>query len=300
MTQILLTIIGIVTTLSLAYPETFGLTAGDATNMSRYGLILAIMVAMGLRSFLSRKQLVSVQQQLATTQTDNKQALDANEKTLGEATAKINSLEKALESSREETRLQAKEFAQQHSQGQAEFAAKLAAATTPLQDQLTAAQEAATKYQQAFHDNQAQVDRLQKDLQAANDRQNTASDAASLLRLLQEKGHFLDFVMEDASQISDEDLAAAARLVHQGCQRVIAEYFDIDPIAGEDLGSGITLAQDFAPESFRLTGQVADEGPHTGTLVHKGWAASRINLPQSQTPANGQHVLSPAEIEVSR
>ncbi|MBI5446909.1 MAG: DUF2760 domain-containing protein, partial [Deltaproteobacteria bacterium] len=55
------------------------------------------------------------------------------------------------------------------------------------------------------------------------------------LARLQEKGRFVDFALDDITPYSNEQVGAAARVVHQGCREVLRECFDIRPLhSGEE------------------------------------------------------------------
>ena len=52
------------------------------------------------------------------------------------------------------------------------------------------------------------------------------SAAIRLLAALQREGRFVDFVMEDLGpDTADEDIGAAARLVHEGCRKAVRAWF---------------------------------------------------------------------------
>jgi len=48
--------------------------------------------------------------------------------------------------------------------------------------------------------------------------------ALQLLGLLQQEARFIDFIEEDLQHHSDADIGAAARVVHEGCRRVIQQH----------------------------------------------------------------------------
>lgn len=128
--------------------------------------------------------------------------------------------------------------------------------------------------------------------------QEAAPDAAlQLLGLLQQGGRFIDFLEEDVSRFSDEQVGAAARVVHDGCRKVVHEHLDIVPVRSEDEGSRITLQSGFDAACVRITGNVVGQPPFTGTLVHRGWRTGNIRLPKL---AQGHDVgiLAPAEVEL--
>jgi hypothetical protein len=109
--------------------------------------------------------------------------------------------------------------------------------------------------------------------------------AMTLLSLLQEKGRFVDFVMEDVAAYSNEQVGAAARVVHQGCREVIRDCFDPRPITERKENAEIILEPGFDPAQYRLTGKVAGQPPFKGSLIHKGWKAGRVRLPKPNAPS---------------
>lgn len=126
------------------------------------------------------------------------------------------------------------------------------------------------------------------------------TSAIMLTSLLQEKGRFLDFVMEEIAAYSDEQIGAAARVVHQGCREVILDSFAPEPITSSKEQSQITLEKGFSPSEYRLTGKVNGQPPYTGILRHKGWRAQQIRLPHPNRPESlgEKPVLFPSEVEL--
>lgn len=53
------------------------------------------------------------------------------------------------------------------------------------------------------------------------------AEVVALLALLQQEGRLIDFIKEDASQASDAQLGAAARVVHAGCRKVLERHLSI-------------------------------------------------------------------------
>jgi hypothetical protein len=124
--------------------------------------------------------------------------------------------------------------------------------------------------------------------------------AVMLLSLLQEKGRFVDFVMEDVSAYSNEQVGAAARVIHQGCSELVRECFDPKPVVSLAENETITVPVNFKATEYKLTGKVVGQAPYSGTLVHKGWKASRVKLPRlSGALADPEApVILPAEVEL--
>ncbi|OFJ47529.1 hypothetical protein BA896_016180 [Janthinobacterium lividum] len=125
----------------------------------------------------------------------------------------------------------------------------------------------------------------------------TPDAALQLLALLQREARLIDFTQENLGSHADADIGAAARVVHEGCARVMREYFTIDAVRQEAEGSRIVLQQGFDSAQVRLTGNVVGSAPFTGTLSHRGWRASSVRLPK----LSAQHdaaILAPAEVEL--
>ena len=121
--------------------------------------------------------------------------------------------------------------------------------------------------------------------------------ALQLLALLQHEGRFVDFVEQAVDGFSDEEVAAAARVVHDGCRKALHGAGALEPVKAEDEGSKITVPKGFSPAEIKLTGNVAGPAPFSGTLRHRGWKMSRLVLP-SPAPGHDPSILAPAEVEV--
>lgn len=124
------------------------------------------------------------------------------------------------------------------------------------------------------------------------------AEVVTLLGIFQEKGRFVDFLMEDISPYSDAEVGSVARAVHQGCKDALNEHFQIEPIRAEGEGASITVPAGYSAEEFRLVGNLSGEAPFTGKIVHKGWKTTSVKLPRvlksDQIPA-----IAPAQIEVN-
>ena len=126
---------------------------------------------------------------------------------------------------------------------------------------------------------------------------HSATAALQLLGLLQREARFVDFTQEDVAPYSDAEIGAAARVVHQGCRKLLAEHFTLQPVRPEAEGSRITLQAGFDASAIRLTGNVVGQAPFTGSLSHRGWQVSDVRLPQL-TDAKAAAVIAQAEVEL--
>lgn len=125
----------------------------------------------------------------------------------------------------------------------------------------------------------------------------TDTAALQLLGLLQREARFVDFVQEDVAAYSDAEIGAAARVVHEGCRKVLHEHFTVQPVRSETEGSRVTLPAGFDASAVRLTGNVVGQAPFTGTLGHRGWQVTSVRLPQL-TDSRAAAVIVQAEVEL--
>ena len=121
------------------------------------------------------------------------------------------------------------------------------------------------------------------------------------LARLQEKGRLVDYLMDDITPYSNEQIGVVARVVHQGCREVLRSAFDIEPVHGGQEQDAIVLAGDFDAGAYRLVGKVPEHAPYKGTVLHRGWKATRISLPrvtETSRESAARKILAPAEVEI--
>lgn len=125
----------------------------------------------------------------------------------------------------------------------------------------------------------------------------TDTAALQLLGLMQREARFVDFIQEDVAPYTDAEIGAAARVVHEGCRKVLREHVTLAPVRTEAEGSRVTLQAGFDAAAVRLTGNVVGQAPFTGTLSHRGWQATQVRLPQL-TDIQAAAVIAQAEVEL--
>ena len=128
-------------------------------------------------------------------------------------------------------------------------------------------------------------------------REAAPDSALQLLALLQQEGRFVDFLQENVTAYSDAEIGGAARVVHEGCHKILRDYLQIQPVREEAEGARLTLPTGFDPVAVRLSGNVVGQPPFTGTLVHRGWQVTEIHLPKL-TENREVRILAPAEVEL--
>jgi hypothetical protein len=121
--------------------------------------------------------------------------------------------------------------------------------------------------------------------------------ALFLLSILQREGRLIDFLQEDVAGFSDEQVGAAARVVHEGCRKVVRQYLSLEPVLKDSEGASVQVPAGFDAQRIRLTGNVAGAPPFKGSLKHHGWAAREVSLP-APPAAMDPKILAPAEVEL--
>jgi Domain of unknown function (DUF2760) len=128
--------------------------------------------------------------------------------------------------------------------------------------------------------------------------QAAASDGAlQILGILQRDSRLIDFLMEDISAYSDEQVGAAVRNLHDQSRESLGRYLSLAPVIDGVEGS-FTKLDSNDPSTVKLLGNVPATGKAAGgVLRHKGWRAQRIELPPLPAGQNAS-VIAPAEVEI--
>jgi hypothetical protein len=125
----------------------------------------------------------------------------------------------------------------------------------------------------------------------------TSDGALQMLAILQRDGRLIDFLMEDISGASDDQIGAAVRSLHEQCRASLSRYVTLRPVVDGVEGSA-TRVETKDPNLVKLLGNVPADGKVSrGVLRHKGWRADAVDLPKL-TPSQNVTVLAPAEIEI--
>jgi hypothetical protein len=119
----------------------------------------------------------------------------------------------------------------------------------------------------------------------------------AVLALLQREGRLVDFLQEDVASFSDEEIGAAARVVHAGSRKVLAQYVTLEPVLKDSEAAAVTVPAGFDAQRIRLTGNVAGQPPFKGALKHHGWVATSVRLPAVSSSLDPR-VIAPAEVEL--
>jgi hypothetical protein len=118
-----------------------------------------------------------------------------------------------------------------------------------------------------------------------------------VLSALQQDGRLIDFLQQDVTTFSDEEVGTAARVVHGGCRKALQRLVAVERVMKDEEGAAITVQPGFDPNRIRLTGNVTGQPPYKGALKHHGWIASSLKFP-ALTETVDYRVLAPAEVEL--
>lgn len=126
---------------------------------------------------------------------------------------------------------------------------------------------------------------------------DTTDRAVQMLALLQRDGRLVDFLMEDLGAYGDAQIGAAVRDVHGQCRASLLRYVTVAPVLGDPEGATVLVDGNADAARMKVVGNLAGSPPYRGVLRHRGWEATRVDLPP--LAAASRTVIAPAEIEVS-
>ena len=121
--------------------------------------------------------------------------------------------------------------------------------------------------------------------------------AIQLLAILQRDGRLVDFLMEDLTGYADAQIGAGVRDVHASCRTSLARYVTLSPVLDEGEGASVLVDRGTDAARVKVVGNVGGAPPYRGVLRHRGWEATRVELPP--LPTTFRTVVAPAEVEVS-
>lgn len=128
----------------------------------------------------------------------------------------------------------------------------------------------------------------------------SAKDGAlQILGILQRDARLVDFLMEDITGYSDEQIGAAVRNLHADCRTTLNRHVTLAPVVDAVEGTFQKLDASKAPDPnrFKLLGNIPASGKVSGgTLRHRGWVVNSVTLPT--IGKQDVSVIAPAEIEV--
>lgn len=124
----------------------------------------------------------------------------------------------------------------------------------------------------------------------------TSDGALQILGILQRDSRLLDFLMEDLAPYADDQIGAAVRELHDQCRDAMGRYVTLAPVIDGVEGT-FAQAPSKDPNVVKFVGNVPAAPPAGGILRHKGWRATKVDLPAIGARQDAT-ILAPAEIEI--
>lgn len=116
-----------------------------------------------------------------------------------------------------------------------------------------------------------------------------------LFLLLQRESRFMDLLLEDMSEYSDELVGGAVKPVLAKAKKALESYVDFGRVMGQEEGTVVRVDPGYDAGRIRVVGNVAGKPPFTGVLRHPGLVVKAHRIPRAS--ADGL-VIEMAEIEV--
>lgn len=127
--------------------------------------------------------------------------------------------------------------------------------------------------------------------------EKTHASGLFVLSVFQQDGRLIDFLQQDVAPFSDEEVGAAARVVHGGCRKALERLVTPMRVLKDEEGATVTVPAGFDANRIRLTGNVTGQPPFKGALKHHGWVATELKFPTLAENMD-YRVLAPAEVEL--
>ena len=125
---------------------------------------------------------------------------------------------------------------------------------------------------------------------------STSDGALQMIAILQRDSRLVDFLMEDITGYSDDQIGAAVRELHDQCRDSLGRYVKLEPVIDGVEGT-YAKSPSKNPNLVKFIGNVPAKPPEGGTLRHKGWRATKVDLPTLGAKQDAA-VVAPAEIEI--
>lgn len=118
-----------------------------------------------------------------------------------------------------------------------------------------------------------------------------------MLALLQAEARLVDFLLEDLTGASDQQIGQAVREIHKKAQAALKQHAVIEQVLPGTEGDKATVQKGFDPSAVRVVGNVTGEPPFTGAIQHPGWRVKELKLAAPPEGAD-EFVLQPAEVQI--
>jgi hypothetical protein len=105
----------------------------------------------------------------------------------------------------------------------------------------------------------------------------------------------VDLICEPLDEFSDAQIGAAAREVLKESRVALDRLFAIKPLAEQAEGQPTEVNSSLSPSRVRLIGKAAGA---SGVIVHRGWQATKCEIPIWRGDSSDSLILAPTEVEI--
>ncbi|MEM9588632.1 MAG: DUF2760 domain-containing protein [Planctomycetota bacterium] len=120
------------------------------------------------------------------------------------------------------------------------------------------------------------------------------SPAITLLAALQRESRLIDLVQEDIAPFSDAQVGAAARPCLLQAASTLNRMFKIEPLTTNADGESMTIDEHASASRVQWIGEGSG---NSGTLVHHGWQATQVELPEWTGNEDDATIIAPLQIQ---
>ena len=121
--------------------------------------------------------------------------------------------------------------------------------------------------------------------------------ALQILGILQRDSRLIDFLMEDISAYSDEQVGAAVRSLHDQSRESLNRYLHLAPVIDGVEGS-FTKLETTDPSSIKLLGNVPVSGKAPAACCGTRAGAPKRSIFRRSRPDTSASIIAPAEVEI--
>lgn len=120
--------------------------------------------------------------------------------------------------------------------------------------------------------------------------------AITLLATLQRDARLIDLIYENLDQYQDAQVGAAARPCLKQCRQSLDRILKIEKLVAATENDTVPVPADAAVSRFRWIGESPVGKTSTAKLVHPGWQAASIQLPQWNGQVEDAEIIAPAQV----
>lgn len=124
--------------------------------------------------------------------------------------------------------------------------------------------------------------------------------AITLLATLQRDARLIDLIQENLDQYQDAQVGAAARPCLKQCRESLNRILKIEKLIDAKENDSVDVPASASAARYRWIGEDVSGGNGSAKLVHPGWQATSIELPQWNGSSEDSQVIAPAQVSGRR